>query len=742
MRGGAGRVAGRNFAPPKTYQRANEPNDMFARGKNPFIEEIPVAPQLVPINDEWSTSIGKEGGVDARDCAAYPASPYCEGDTIRFGSPVGIDFDLRTTGCTTCLYTYPVVGFLRLTPTVICRRDPNCKEELPTLPKVKPVDSSPVSSIRPERKNENIAPDGCINEWEAERQNYWAKEVNDYNSRTDLTVEIITSGWHIPSRYATIEFTDVSFEITPTREEILTDSSRDGYYKKGDIWKYDTFYIHNTRTIRTLEPDGLWHVRTIETGAYRQVYIDFIPNPICSDGTERPKTEPPSPPLPPPPPPLPPPFNRYDPRSNKGKGGKDMCCNECKDSADNTSRLIKEMAEIRRILGDGQFKTLKSLDPLAGKTIPNITEGIDYYSKLLATSLGTAEYPMRVQYRASVDRRIPIEISNHGQYLKWLATELEFLGHDRATMSAQLATIREIDKIEKVLGDPFQINKDAALGIGDGSITGILRNTAKRIGTDSYPIEVPESLLQGTGDKTLKLQSNAEFMHWLTYQFDALVGQFPIDIEVQDIDPLKEGDQKKTITLPNIAEAIAEIYGLTIKTAVNQEVELNMLLRLAAEAIATKNAAVITQDYARANAQFLGYKANFKPRELQYNFDFAGASLDPKSKEPIVLEKLLKTVTGYVQGWQLEDKETIVGFLQKLMFSAGIIKAVFFRGKKQQKELKREIDSMADDQKGKEAKFEAFIKEINDPNSRFNKEATEKPTIKEETPPDSKQGAK
>ena len=295
------------------------------------------------------------------------------------------------------------------------------------------------------------------------------------------------------------------------------------------------------------------------------------------------------------------------------------------------------------------------------------------------------------------------------------------------------------EDLKKVVGTgKLQKALNAAVGIGDDSLTGIVSSLHRRLGVDNYPITVPNSLLEGYGDKDMKLESNAEFLTWLTYQFDGLVGQFPVDIEIKDIDPLTEGDQKKTVSLPNISEAIAEIYGLTIKNSVNQEVELNMLLRMAAEIIATKNAAVVTQDYSRANANFLGYKANYKPRELTYNFDFTGANLDPKSKEPIVLEKLLKTVTGYVQGWQLEDKETVVGFLQKLMFSAGIIKAVFFRGKGQQKELKREIESMANDEKAQEQRFEDFIKEINDPNSKFNKDSQDKPQIKDETPPETK----
>jgi hypothetical protein len=44
-------------------------------------------------------------------------------------------------------------------------------------------------------------------------------------------------------------------------------------------------------------------------------------------------------------------------------------------------------------------------------------------------------------------------------------------------------------------------------------------------------------------------------------------------------------------------------------------------MRLASEVIATKNAALITQDYSKANAAFLGYKGNPARREIDYSFD-------------------------------------------------------------------------------------------------------------------------
>lgn len=617
---GAARIGGRAFRPTPSSTPRDEFNPLEALD---LVGDLPVAPTLEPINDEWSWSLGAEPA-DPRDCSRYPASPYC-GELPASTIPFGYEPEIKTNGCETCLYVYPVILWLKVTPQVICRRDPNC--ELPGPVDI-PEASYPLPNV-PQFPLQTASPwvdPSCVNE-----RNRILVGVNNWNRQmfinaANRTIETggrvgtykITRSWEISSETSPFAYYGVTIAPFPGLELFS---------------KY--IFREATVTYPATETDPAY---TLDGYRPDLEFITSVKLPPCPDATNPP---------PKPPPPVPPLKDGIPPKNdvpqNRRRRGKDMCCNDCADSKDNTDKLLKELKEIKKVLGTG--------------------------------------------------------------------------------------------KLEKAL--------NAAVGIGDDSITAIVNLIAKRLGTSAYPIEVPESLLQGLGDGTKKMESNAEFLHWLTYQIDSLVGQFPVDIDVKDIDPLKEGEQKKTIQIPNIAEAIAEMYALTLKSSVNQEVELNMLLRLAAEIIATKNASVVAQDYARANATFLGYKANYKPRELQYNFDFTGASLDPRSKEPIVLEKLLKTVTGYVQGWEIADKETVVGFLQKLMFSAGIIKAVFFRGKGQQKELNREISAMTADETAQEEKFEAFIKEINDPNSRFNKNAQDKPEIKDETPPDSNsKGAK
>lgn len=648
---GAASIGGRGFRPPpNTARRGVDPLDIA--DNLPEFNELETAPILEPVNDEWSISDPFEA-VDPRDCAKYPASPYCEDDLFRIGPPIGFEVEIRSNECTTCVYIYPIVGFMRLTPTIICRRDPNCQEDGGGQ------DNGGFRNFgRPPRLNENVQPDPYKSAACARRESVINRFFNWFNDESQVAImERITP---TQSEFGATQTRNITFKteesitkftfFTLTEEENnsgcfddlsrpfpVPDENGNNIIGASIFGKFGDSYLRSEVIVegeeRFINENG------VPTGWSKFIYSKpfVVPEyaPCCGFG-KAPTVKPPPPP--------PPPFGRDDDRKKgdrKGGGCSCMCCNSCQDSKENTDELLREIRAIRRALGSG--------------------------------------------------------------------------------------------KLEKAL--------NAAVGIGDDSVTGILNKLGRRVGLDAYPIEVPEALLQGQGDKVIKLQSNAEFLYWIVTQMDGLIGQFPIDIEVKDIDPLKAGDQKKTITLPNIAEAIAELYGLTIKSSVNQEVELNMLLRLAAETIATKNAAVVTQDYARANANFLGYKGNFKPRELQYNFDFSGANLDPKSKEPVVLENLLKTVTGYVQGWQLEDKETVVGFLQKLMFSAGIIKAVFFRGKGNQKELNRELNSMAGDDKAQQDRYEAFIKEINDPNSKYNKESGDKPEIKDETPPD-KRGAR
>jgi len=241
----------------------------------------------------------------------------------------------------------------------------------------------------------------------------------------------------------------------------------------------------------------------------------------------------------------------------------------------------------------------------------------------------------------------------------------------------------------------------------------LLRLIARRLGTDSYPVTVPASLVDDT-DSTEEQQSLTELTAWTIRQMDALIGQFPIEIEIKDADPSQSGDQARKVTIPNIAEGMAELLGLNIKTSVNSDIHTSFLMRLAAEVIATKNASLVTQDYAKANASYLGYKGNTVQRKVNYAFNVT--KLDR-------LESILSESAKSIIGWQDEDKNTVQAYLEKLMFAAGIIKQAFFRPNSEQDKLLNQISNvlgLGQDDEVVEENWREFLKAINNPENPFN----------------------
>lgn len=239
-----------------------------------------------------------------------------------------------------------------------------------------------------------------------------------------------------------------------------------------------------------------------------------------------------------------------------------------------------------------------------------------------------------------------------------------------------------------------------------------------KAGLHEFPFEVPETLL-GYKDGPKGQKNFAELAAWYIKQFDGIMGQFPLEIEIEDSDPTKKGNQAKTVEIPNVAEALQELFGLGTIGGQNSAVSVNMLMRLAAEMLATRNTALQTYDYARANANFLGYRGNTKAREISYSFN---------PQKLGTLDELLTESKGYIEGWEENDKESVVAFLQRIAFAAGIIKSVFFRTDKQFDKFKEELTNMTQGgtaETGKE--WDAFIAMLNDPNSAYNTASPDQP---------------
>lgn len=252
-------------------------------------------------------------------------------------------------------------------------------------------------------------------------------------------------------------------------------------------------------------------------------------------------------------------------------------------------------------------------------------------------------------------------------------------------------------------------------------ILDLLKRISRRLGTGDYPVKTPRWLVSNQGNATETHESLTQFNVWFMRQIDALIGEFPIRVQIEDSDPTEAGNQTKTVSLPNLAEAVAEIYGLTAKTSIDSDVHTSFLMRLAAEVMAAKTAALVAQDYASANASFLGYQGNEVERPV--NFAFDPTALDS-------IETILRSSSQKIVGWKNEDKENVAAYLQKLMFSAGLIKTVFFRkGNDLQRVLKEVAQFLPDPAAEDSESWREFLRLINDPDSLENKGTEVKPEI-------------
>lgn len=301
-----------------------------------------------------------------------------------------------------------------------------------------------------------------------------------------------------------------------------------------------------------------------------------------------------------------------------------------------------------------------------------------------------------------------------------------WFGSNAANRTPSLPTKAE----EKMKADGvlMGMNTDTEKSVAANSLLDLFRLYSAvnyhRMGLNQFPAEVPETLLTYSDKRpAIKIRSLSEYLGWFVQQVDGLVGQFPIEVTIEDIDPLQKGNQTKKIELANISEALAEMYGQGVSTQLNSSVSINFLMRLASEVIATKNSSLITQDYVRANAAFLGYKGNPKKRVIDYSFN-------PSKLE--TLDEFLQESKGNIVGWDEDDKESVVSYLQKIVFSAGIIKAVFMRSPKQLHVLKKEFDNLVTQEDFDEKKvWEAFLKFLNDPNSFVNLNQGPMPNVKD-----------
>ena len=142
---------------------------------------------------------------------------------------------------------------------------------------------------------------------------------------------------------------------------------------------------------------------------------------------------------------------------------------------------------------------------------------------------------------------------------------------------------------------------------------------SKTIGVKDYPITYPKTL-QGSSEETTSIQNISQLIIQIHKYLDETLGQWPIHLKIPDTDLSTPGNQESpTISLPNIAELLAELYGAELQGQI-QNSDKRLELGIAAELESLKKA-LFAMDYALESIiDYFGFKDDFETQKLKLAF--------------------------------------------------------------------------------------------------------------------------
>lgn len=216
----------------------------------------------------------------------------------------------------------------------------------------------------------------------------------------------------------------------------------------------------------------------------------------------------------------------------------------------------------------------------------------------------------------------------------------------------------------------------------------VVKQNKEGIGYDDLPANLPKSFIvennvdQGQQDKPNLVQ----IIGWLAERLDETIGQFELEIEIQDSDAVKEGNQPVTIKLPNIAESLGEITMLLLSILYDTDLSVNLNSKLLAEVGSSKQIAFKNNQAIDTIIDYLGYGIKQVREDLPMTFT-------PGSEE---FSELLKPKTIKVPVDELDDTRTLPTILQELLQAAAIIRAVHWRQVDPKKDIAKQILSDID----------------------------------------------
>ena len=161
------------------------------------------------------------------------------------------------------------------------------------------------------------------------------------------------------------------------------------------------------------------------------------------------------------------------------------------------------------------------------------------------------------------------------------------------------------------------------------------------------PAKVPESFVKKDGEeaKEIKVNNLTELWEWYFKQFDALIGEFSIRMDVEqpnDDDDDSGATEPQRLEFLNIAEVLAEMLGANLNASVNSDLIVSLLSRSLIESGQVKKLAISNSYYLQAIADYLGFEQKHFKKEIPFSFTPKAESLAQLVKEKKIPVELIR----------------------------------------------------------------------------------------------------
>lgn len=256
--------------------------------------------------------------------------------------------------------------------------------------------------------------------------------------------------------------------------------------------------------------------------------------------------------------------------------------------------------------------------------------------------------------------------------------DIQTLFHER--LDSLFDGISEIQNAQAELAQGLRPLLDAIEGAnGQIPLVTQLEKMSDALGANDYPIELPASLTQ-ENELATTVDSIPKFLSWLTRQIDALVGQFPVKIKIEDTDLIQVGEQGLDLNFPNLAEMLAELFGMVLSTRSLSDANMNIALRNLHETGSVRLLSIQNHYLIEAITEYLGYQTSKKKIAVPFTYNplvTVAENDDEESSEK--LSDALRPTELDLEIEEMTDKVPLARHLQVILEAARIIKAVHWQ---------------------------------------------------------------